>query len=62
MSHRNIAQSIVISIYKISHRFNDYFLNVNRDKWVNGRPVLLNGDVWCLKCETWHVTNTLCQQ
>lgn len=62
MSQRNIAQPALWSIVKISRRFIDHFETRDRSKWVNGRPVLLNGDVWCPMCETWHANNSLCQQ
>lgn len=62
MSTRNISQSINWSIIKLSHNFIDYFKITNRSEWVNGRPILLNGDVWCPMCETWHANNTHCQQ
>jgi hypothetical protein len=62
MSHRNIPQPAISSIVKISHNFKFYFQSRDRSKWVNGRPVLMNGDVWCPMCETWHVNNSLCQQ
>lgn len=62
MSARNIAQPIAWSIIKLSRSFTDYFVSLDRNKWVNGRPVLINGDVWCPTCESWHVNNSLCQQ
>lgn len=62
MSARNIAQPAVFETMKLSKRFEDYFLSMDKNKWVNGRPVLINGDVWCPMCETWHVNNSLCQQ
>lgn len=62
MSNRNIAQPTKYTIVKLSRNFGDYFMNLKKDKWVNGRPILLNGDVWCPMCETWHVNNNLCQQ
>lgn len=62
MSTRNIPQPLIVSIIKLSHSFTDYFKSLDKSKWVNGRPVLINGDVWCPLCETWHVNNSLCQQ
>lgn len=62
MSARNIAQPVILSIVKLSRDFTDYFRSADRNKWVNGRPVLINGDVWCPMCESWHVNNSLCQQ
>jgi hypothetical protein len=62
MSARNIPQPVSASIIKISHNFKFYFKDRDRSKWVNGRPVLMNGDVWCPMCETWHANNSLCQQ
>lgn len=62
MSARNIPQPIIVSIIKLSRNFTDYFVSANRSQWVNGRPVLINGDVWCPMCETWHANNSLCQQ
>lgn len=62
MSASNIAQPEIWSIVKLSRNFLDYFTSLDRSKWVNGKPVLINGDVWCPMCETWHQNNSLCQQ
>ena len=62
MSRTNIAQPLHWSIVKLSRNFLDYFVSFDKKKWVNGRPVLLNGDVWCPMCEAWHKNNSLCQQ
>lgn len=61
MSQSNIAQPEIWSIVKLSRNFLDYFASLDRSKWVNGRPVLLNGDVWCPMCESWHQNKTLCR-
>ena len=61
MSNRNISQ-IAVSFEKFIHQLRNQFKNVNVSKWVNGRPVLINGDVWCPMCEQWHINNSLCQQ
>lgn len=58
----NIAQVVINNTYKVSRNFYDYFKSLDTRDWVNGRPVLLNGDVWCPMCETWHVNNSLCQK
>lgn len=58
MSNRNIAQPVK---WNIQEFIIDLF-NMNAKKWVNGRPVLINGDVWCPMCDVWHANNTLCQR
>ena len=30
-------------------------------EFINGRPMMDNGDVWCPMCEAYHVNNTMCQ-
>lgn len=62
MSARNIAQPIACRIVKLSRNFTDYFVSTDKNKWVNGRPVLLSGDVFCPMCETWHINSSLCQK
>lgn len=62
MSSKTIAQPFVWSIVKFSRNFKEHFKSFDRKKWVNGRPVLLNGDVWCPMCEIWHENNSACQQ
>lgn len=62
MSVKNIPQPNIFSIDKLINNVLNYFSKVDLNKWVNGRPVLLNGDVWCPLCETWHANHTLCQQ
>lgn len=62
MSNRNITQPTIINIIKLSRHFTDYFQSFDKNKWVNGRPILINGNVWCPMCEKWHANNSLCQQ
>jgi hypothetical protein len=62
MSNRNISQPLPFSFDKLISNVLNYFSNTDTSKWVNGRPVLINGDVWCPMCETWHANNSLCQQ
>ena len=33
-----------------------------QEKWVNGRPMLANGNVWCPMCDEYHQNNSYCQQ
>ena len=62
MSNRNISQFSQWNIYKFVCSVMKY-LNIDIQRsWVNGRPVLINGDVWCPMCEKWHINNSLCQQ
>jgi hypothetical protein len=35
---------------------------IDTSNWVNGKPVLQNGDVFCPMCDAWHQNNTFCQQ
>jgi hypothetical protein len=58
MSNRTIPQPVK---WNIQEFIQDLF-NIDTRKWVNGRPVLLNGDVWCPMCEIWHKNNSMCQQ
>ena len=63
MSNRNIPQPVIWSIDKFIRNLMNHIDNIHTGKnWVNGRPVLINGDVWCPMCERWHENNTFCQQ
>lgn len=62
MSDKTIPQSMSFSIDKLIKNILNHFDSINTNKWVNGRPVLINGDVWCPLCEQWHANNSLCQR
>jgi hypothetical protein len=62
MSNRNISYPIVWSIHKFVRYMKNNFNRIDKKQWVNGRPVLMNGDVWCPMCERWHINNSHCQQ
>jgi len=54
MSARNVEKMIRPVDPRLSKNFLDYFESLDESKWVNGRPVLLNGAIWCNHCGTWH--------
>lgn len=63
MSQRNIPQPAIWSIDKFIRNLMEHISNIHTGRnWVNGRPVLINGDVWCPMCEIWHANNSYCQQ
>jgi hypothetical protein len=49
MSNKTISQPVL-------------FERINMSKWVNGRPVLANDDVWCPLCDAYHENTTACQR
>lgn len=57
MSARNAEKMIKPVTPRLSSNFLDYFESLDESKWVNGRPVLLNGAAWCDHCGTWHKAN-----
>jgi hypothetical protein len=62
MSVKNIPQNHQTPIYKFICSMGKLFnIDIQRG-WINGRPVLLNGNVWCLMCEAWHANNSECQR
>jgi hypothetical protein len=62
MSNKNISQFKNWNIYNFICSVMKFVrIDIQRG-WINGRPVLINGDVWCPMCEAWHVNNSLCQQ
>lgn len=54
MSHGNVEKMMKPATPRLSGNFLDYFESLDQSKWVNGRPVLLNGATWCDCCGTWH--------
>lgn len=54
MSQGSVDKMIKPVTPRLSKNFLDYFESLDKSKWVNGRPVLLNGATWCNHCGTWH--------
>lgn len=54
MSARHVEKLFKPVEARLSNNFLDYFESLDESKWVNGRPVLLNGATWCNHCGTWH--------
>lgn len=54
MQQGNEAKMIKPVTPRLSNNFLDYFESFDKSKWINGRPVLLNGAIWCESCGTWH--------